>query len=288
MRYVLLSLIVLLTIACQREHSTTKNKLGNYTVDGVAIMSEEIETEPPRTAHPPNGNTIEKPSPGSMMIKTGNISFSVNDVQKAKDAVDSIVNQMGGYYENESYSSQSQYLRYSLQIRVPNTAFDSLIYLLELGAGALQHKSLSSKDVSEEYVDLGIRLENKLAVLAQYRQLLTKANEIKDILDVQEKIRRLEEEIESKKGRMRYLESKVQFASLHVDLQQLLKGTKKQTDGFLSRLARAFKDGSTLFQNFILAMVHLWPFLLIVILLFVGRKKIATLCKRSKDQVYKK
>ena len=72
--------------------------------------------------------------------------------------------------------------------------------------GELKVKNISAKDVTEEYVDLKIRVGNKLAVLAQYKVILQKAISIEEILEVNEKIRRLEEEIESKKGRIRFLD----------------------------------------------------------------------------------
>ncbi|WP_083391928.1 DUF4349 domain-containing protein [Epilithonimonas lactis] len=57
-----------------------------------------------------------------------------------------------------------------------------------------------------------MRLENKLTYLEKYRDLLKKSNSTKDILEIQENIRALEEEIESSKGRLKFIDDKVKYS----------------------------------------------------------------------------
>ena len=157
-------------------------------------------------------------------------------------------------------------MNYNLRIRVQGDKFDSLLALLEEGVGELKVKNISAKDVTEEYVDLKIRLGNKLAVLAQYKVILQKAISIEEILEVNEKIRRLEEEIESKKGRIRFLDDRVSYSELNLRLSQKYEIVLASAPGFGSRVGEAFMSGFNGFLSFVVGLVYVWPFILLIFL----------------------
>lgn len=282
MRRIIVIAICFFVCSCHSDQASQESTLGGFdTMDGKEFISEEMETEPPRTAEPssPDDHHLEK---GTKVIRTGNMSFQVSKLNKAKSQVDSILSSVKGYYENEHYNAYGNRITYSLTLRVPNSKFDSLVQVLETGVGELRSKNISARDVTEEYVDLNIRLDNKLSYLQQYKTILSKAKSIKEILDVQEKIRRLEEEIESKKGRLKYLDDKVKFSTLHLELTETLSKVISNRPSFGLRIANAFKEGIQGFLNFVIAMVHLWPFIILLIVILLFRKRIwAKLRRRS-------
>ena len=212
MRYLLILCVFLFSQCSDQDNYLESEKaMGDNSYD----MEEQMQS--PRTAEapPPPETELEK---GSKIIKNGNISFEVDDLKNSKSSVDTILKKLNGYYENEQFSSYGNQNNYSLKIRIPNLRFDTLILLLENGKGKLLDKTISAKDVTEEYMDLNIRLTNNLAYLNQYQEILKKAKSIKEILEVQEKIRSLEEEIDSKKGRIKFLNDKVQFSTVMLEL----------------------------------------------------------------------
>src|SRR5690606_13893776 len=112
----------------------------------------------------------------------GNISFDVSDLEASKHRMDTLLGRFDAYYENEQYDASGNRISYALLIRVPNDKFDPLLTSLEKGFGKLTSKSINVDDVSEEYVDISIRLENNLQYLNQYKEILKQAKSIKDIL----------------------------------------------------------------------------------------------------------
>ncbi len=84
-------------------------------------------------------------------------------------------------------------------------------------------KNISADDVSEEYVDLQIRQDNKQAYAVQYRKLLKRAGSIKDILEVQEKLRHIESGIDRINGRLKFLDDRVSYSTLDVELRESMK-----------------------------------------------------------------
>lgn len=232
---------------------------------------QEVEIEPPRTAEPPAPDQLEV---GTKLIKTGNLNFDVSDLEESKSQVDSLIKAFDAYYESERYHSYGNRVSYYLLIRVPNEEFDPLVESMEDGVGKLQSKNINVQDVTEEYVDLNIRLENNLAYLEQYKAILKRATTTKDILEVQEKIRRIEEEIESKKGRLKFLDSRVKHSILEVEITELVSRSLGDKPGFGIRVTNAFKNGVELFQTFLLFLINLWPFFILALVILIFRKPI--------------
>lgn len=101
--------------------------------------------------------------------------------------------------------------------------------------------------------------------------MLKKAKSIKDILAIQEKIRRLESEIESKKGKLKYYDDKVKYSTLHVNLSESIK-VEIVNNKFTNRIASAFGNGFQSFLSFIVVLVNLWPFLFLILFIWISRK----------------
>ena len=123
-------------------------------------------------------------------------------------------------------------------IRVPAAQFDRLVERLEKGSGEVLFKDISARDVTEEFVDLEIRLANKRKFADRYAELLKKAVSVKEILEIEENIRKIEEEIESTEGRLRYLSDQVAFSKLTLTLTQEkeYKYKPRQARNFAERL----------------------------------------------------
>ncbi len=270
-------------IACQEATS--------YSKETSMLEMEDMEEaytdqDVPRTAEPPAPppapdesdqaqkirKSIEK---GTKIIKDGNLKVEVDDLKSTKTALDSILKKFKAYYENENYTSGTYRSTYHLNIRVPSQNFAVLLKAIEIGDGKILEKNISARDVTDQYVDVAIRLDNNKTYLGRYRALLNKANSIKDILAIQEKIRRIEEEIDSRTGRLKYMDDRVRFSTLRLELFQKNEViVTKKTRNFGDQLVRAFTNGIDGFLDFGLFLVGIWPFILIVGLIWGFRKRI--------------
>jgi Domain of unknown function (DUF4349) len=278
-------------ISCAQQQSDNAQATGAYPEEAAAKNTQDIShassdmdrsaTSNSTTATTPPEFNLEK---GSKIIKNGNMSFEVNELPQAKQKLDKLLGSFNSYYENEQFNAYGNRQTYSLLIRIPNSKFDSLINALESGMGKLTTKNIQAQDVTEEYVDLKIRLDNNLAYLKQYNEILKKANSIKEILEVQEMIRRIEEEIESKKGRLKFLDDKVNYSSLHLELTELVPTNFSNQPGFGIRVKNAFTSGIQGFLNFLVGLVHIWPFLVLIVLLWLFRGRIVGVLRGKGSQ----
>ncbi len=250
---------------------------------------EDQEINPPITAEPPtvpvttdvllqNERSEDKQlskSKAQKIIKNGRISVDVDGIKKAKSTLDEKIKSLDGYYESESFEDGYNIYAYHLTIRVPTDGFEKLTGSLDDGFGRITSKEINAKDVTEEYVDLGIRLESKLVALAAYQRFLKKATNVKEILQVQNEIRRIEEEIESKKGKLRYLDDQVSYSTLRIDLVEHRPVVAQvESRHFWAQMKNAFIHGYDGALNVAIAIAYVWPlWLMLGGLAFLFRKK---------------
>jgi hypothetical protein len=235
-----------------------------------ANISEETSVEEqPELSH---ASTYDR-----KIIRDANLVLIVKDIVKSKTAVDSLVKEHKAYYSNETYNNTDYEHNCYLGIRVPAENLDALIAEIEKEIGEVYNKNINARDVTEEYIDLDTRLKNKRNYLNRYTELLKQAKTIKDILEIQTKIRELEEEIESTTGRLKYLSNQVNFSTLNL---QLSKRTDIYLDpdkgSFGKRLKNSLVKGWYGLVNFLLFVIRIWPFWIIAGgILYVVRRFLA-------------
>lgn len=279
-RVLVFAWLVIVALSCS-DNRNSKEALQNATrgkslVEEVSLSYEdELETEPPRSSQPgePSPKTSQENEKQSKIIKDGAITLEVDSLEMAKRTIDSILDVTNAYFEHEVYHDGGNQHRYTLKIRIPSNNFDGFIASIENGDGKMISKSINARDVTSEYIDLEIRLKNNQAYLAQYRALLKRAKSIKDILEIEEKARRIESEIDSQLGRMKYINDQVNYSTLNLNMyQKYIHKNEYKAPSFMSRVWDSTKHGFSLMQEIILWLIALWPLVILVGLGFTLKK----------------
>ena len=228
----------------------------DYDIDDEAGTTDIADlNDNPQSVHTDKKKIIRD---GSMTIKSRNIEAS-------KTKIDSLVKSLQGYYEQDILENRSDNIAYDIKIRVPSANFDRLIAIIQNGNDEIEHKNITTRDVTEEYIDLQSRLTSKEAYLKRYREILSKATNIKDILEIEKNIRIIQEEIESANGRLKYLGDQVTFSTLSVRLYQPKEYiyNPPQKDNFIQRILKALDNGWSIILDVIVGLFTLWPILLL-------------------------
>lgn len=252
--------------------SCQQNRNGNTTYDNavaleekasIAGQSQDVTTEPAE-------NIEIQEEISKKIIKDGRINIRVADLQKTKVRTDSLVKKHGGYYAGENFNNSDWESSFNLKIRIPFSNFEKFIAEVESGNGEILFKEIAARDVTDQFIDLETRLENKRSYLQRYNELLRQAKTIKEILEIEEKIRVLEEEIESTTGRLKYLGNLVDYSTLDLTLtkQKDFKYNPAPRDKFTERLKQSLSKGWFGFVDFLIFLIRLWPFLIILAVLF--------------------
>jgi hypothetical protein len=136
----------------------------------------------------------------------------------------SIAADLGGYVASgESRIEERGESRYAVgwfTLRIPSDRFETAVARAE-ALGERVSSSISSQDVSEEFVDLEGRLNYWTQQEAFYTRLIDEAATIQDLVTVQTQMQDVLLNIEQIEGRLRYLESRTSFATLTVGMTEV-------------------------------------------------------------------
>lgn len=221
------------------------------------------------------------------LIKTGELTLKSKHIEKSKTNLDKVLKQVGGYYDNESFSKSNYELRYSLQLRIPSAKFDQLLQSINTGSDEILAKNIHAEDVGEEYHDIETRLKSKKAYLKRYQEITINAKNVDDLLQIENQIRQLIEEIESQEGRLRFLDNQVGYGTLNIELFKTLSRPPVLADenSFWEDAGNSLSTGWAAIVGFVLSLLSIWPLLLILIpASMFGYRKVKIYLKKENKQ----
>jgi hypothetical protein len=252
-------------ISCnQKQAENDSYALGNVEEEMIPVTRQTADIPPPPIAKIEKQEEVRK-----KIIKDGRLAILVSELEKTKSRIDILVKNNGGYYANESFNNSDWESSFNLKIRVPFTNFEKLINDIETGDGEIQYKEIEARDVTDQFIDLETRLENKRNYLIRYNDLLKQAKNVNEILEIEEKIRGLEEEIESTTGRLKYLSDLVDYSTLDLTISKKkeFKYNPVNRDKFSERIKLSLSKGWYGFVDFMLFVIKIWPFWILVTLI---------------------
>jgi hypothetical protein len=220
------------------------------------------------------------------IIKDARVGLKVENYDSYRLKLDSVINSLNGYISNDNQDKNDYNIKCNLSIRMQAENFEKFLQYLENGDAKLLYKNVSARDVTEEFIDIEARLKTKKEVEKRYIQLLGKAHSIKDILEIEEKLRVIREEIEAKEGRLKYLKNQVAYSTIYLQITQELeyKYEPVKEKSFFQRLWKSIDKGWKGFITFLLFLFRIWPVILIGIAIFYYIRRI----RRKKRKTTKK
>lgn len=206
------------------------------------------------------------------IIKMGEIRFECSNLNDTRKRIDTTIEKFGGYVSKENAYSYEERIEQSIVIRVPAKNFDRLTAEISTCAKKLDRKHIEARDVTEEYLDIELRIKIKKETENRYRMLLTQAKTVQEILSIEKQIGELRTEIESIEGRLKYLQNRISYSTLTVTFYQKISTPV----GFSSKFKEGLKNGWNGFVWFLVGLINIWPFLLVLLVIFgliIYRKK---------------
>lgn len=187
------------------------------TAVGSSDSSYDFKTAVPDVAATASTNDVlpEK------IIKTGNLSLSVAETEKAITSISAAVKDYSGFVQNSrTYETKNERTAGEMTIRIPVASFEEALIAIKAQAKVVISEALAGQDVTEEYIDLEARLKNKQETEARYTEILAKANSVEDILKVTNALENTRAEVESLQGQLKYLANKTDLATISVSLTE--------------------------------------------------------------------
>jgi hypothetical protein len=153
---------------------------------------------------------------GRLYAMTASQTIEVKEVEPAVKAVEEVVKKSGGHVQSQSVRENEQA---HLTLRVPpNQLLPTLDALASLGKE--ESRSVSSDDVTEKYIDTEARLKNAIALRDRLKALLNQAKDVKDVLEIEKELARVQGDIDSMEGRLKKLKEQVDHATVDLTLNR--------------------------------------------------------------------
>jgi hypothetical protein len=145
------------------------------------------------------------------------MTMAVYQVEQGVAAVERTARELGGFLASKSDRA--------IVIRVPRGRFEEALKRVEQ-TGDVQHREVKAEDVTEEFMDLGVRLKNARAMRDRLEDLLKKAA-VKDALEIEKELGRVTQEIERLEGRLKFLKDRLAYSTITVSFNA--RGAAVQT-----------------------------------------------------------
>ncbi|MEZ4801534.1 MAG: DUF4349 domain-containing protein [Gelidibacter sp.] len=206
------------------------------------------------------------------LIKESYLRFETQDLEKTYKEITKHVLQNNGYIQDDEASKSYNQFTRRLIIRIPTDTFQKTIDSIASHVEYFDTKQITSKDVTEEFIDLEARLKAKETLEARYLELLKKANNVKEVLEIERELSTIREEIEAKQGRLKYLQNKVSLSTLTVEFYKTTSESGV-TVSYGQKMWNAIASGFDGLSFFFLGILYMWPFIILLLLLVFGIKR---------------
>ncbi|MEV4324851.1 DUF4349 domain-containing protein [Microbispora rosea] len=152
------------------------------------------------------------------IIYQAELTVEAKDVPSAAERAKAIVTGAGGYVAEERSASIPGGEQSTIAFKVPPARYADVLAQLGRDLGKSTSVRQNAQDVTEEVADVASRVKSAEAALGQFRTLLSKANKIGEILEIEREISSREADLESLQARQKALEAQTGMATVTLTL----------------------------------------------------------------------
>jgi hypothetical protein len=164
----------------------------------------------------------QRPKADRMIVRTADVKIIVGDTATTLQKITAAAENAGGYVSDSRMWREGELLNATLTIRVPANELTATLAQIRGVAKRVDSETVSSSDVSQEYVDLGARLRNLEAAETELRALMTdvraRSKKASEVLEIHQQLTTIRGQIEETRGRMNYLEKVAAYSSINLTM----------------------------------------------------------------------
>lgn len=185
-------LAVFIITSCATRQNTSYNESAAYK----SLRSQSVKT---------------KSEKERMIIYNANVNLTVKNIDSANAFLTNLSKAFEGYVIVIGNKRT--------EIRVKSSLLNNAITELN-NAGKIESKTIYGRDVTEEYFDYEIRLDNAKKSRQRYLELLQKAENVETTLKVEKELERLNGEIDTLEGKLNRMSHLTEFSTININLEQ--------------------------------------------------------------------
>lgn len=250
-----LTLLIILSLFVGCGTSATENSVSDkYSPEYGEMSSDKAETG--------GGSSLEigVTDPQRKLVYTVSYSIQTTEFGFSLPKLQSLCAELGGYVESSSVEGTTRRFA-QLVLRIPADSLNT--FFSRVGeVGSVTSESMSTQDVTLEYVDYTARLDSLKTRETRILALLDGATDLQYVLDIETELADIRYEIESVTSKLNKLSSLVSYSTVNVNLSEVytLSDVKAEPQTFGEKLGDTF--GSS--------VERVWNGLQAVVIWFLG------------------
>ncbi len=219
----------------------------------------------------------QAPDLSEKIIYSATCRIETTEFDKALDRLNQLISSYGGFIENSSVDGntyrnndgttviRNRYASYI--IRIPANSFND--FLNETGSiGAVLSKNLNAENITSQFIDTQARLDALKIQEERLLALLEKATSMENIITIEDKLTNVRYDIESYQRSLNYMESKVNYSTVTLKINEVEVYTPTEEPTFFKRLGTSIVESFNNFVDglgdFVIWFVFAFPTLLIL------------------------
>jgi hypothetical protein len=180
------------------------------------------------------------------IIKNGNVSLKVTDVQTRMQEITDLAENGGGYVESSyvdnivqpitlettqdaKISRETTTMIANMTIKVPAEKF-AASYETIIGMGKLVNQNSNSTDITSQYKDIEARVTNLKVQEKHLQEIMTKATTVEDTLKVEIELNRVRTEIDIMTGNLKNWDQLVEYSTIYINMTEVKEAELKKVD----------------------------------------------------------
>ena len=223
------------------------------------------------------------------IIYTADMDVQTLTFDQAVADITALVTEAGGYFAESSISGRGSGYRYAnYTVKIPVEKFGD--FMTAVGEAChVTYSSTRAEDISDTYYDVDSRLTTAKTKLARLQELLSKADNMGDIITIESAISDTEWQIENLSGTLRGYDAQVDYATVYLCLNEVYKlsGTEEAPLTLGKRIGRSFTDGlksvGDFLEDAVIWLAYSWIWLVILAAAAFGGVKLGKKIVRKRE-----
>ena len=224
------------------------------------------------------GSSVPQLPLNRKVIRNAELSAETLEFDAMLSALNAKVNELGGYVQSNSVNGRSYGSKTALRTahmvaRIPAEKLDEFLTAVD-GLGNVISRNEKVDDVTDSYVDIEARLASLRTEYQTLLDLLSKAEELEDVITLQDRLSDVRYEIESFEARIRSYDSLIEYSTVDMTVNEVERETAAVEESFGEEVSRRFseslEDVGDGFKSFAAWFIGDLPVILVLLVLLVG------------------
>ena len=284
--FLLITVLLIATVLCGCGGETFNGALEPDAAYHGETLEADYEAGSAKAGKANSESTSGQVAQNRKIIEYITLTVETKTFDKLIGDIHAAVSESGGYIENSDIGGNRYYnsdnRSAELKIRVPKAKQDDFSDFISEN-GNVVNRSVSTEDVTDQYVDTESRIKALTLEKETLESLLTQSTSVADMLSVYERLTDVIAEIESYQGRLNQLDNLVEYTTFTVYIEEVQKETPAEEQSWFAKtldgLLNSFSDlgnGLLTLLSFLIIALPYWLLLsaiALTVLFFIRRGK---------------